>query len=247
MGHFPAPWGNEIRVGVLETVSLTVFLLVILFSFLGGMRRSEKDIEPTKYNIYCILTDLTMLSLIALVYTNDLFTAFVFIEINTLAAAGLAEAVVYHHDDDPATRLDLDAVLAEADAGVNVYVCGPQGFMDWVIGRAGAFGIDDARIHREFFSADVDVSGEAFEVVAERSGVTVSVGAEDTIAKALARAGVEVEVKCEEGVCGTCVTDVLDGEIDHRDHFLTADEREDGDQMCVCCSRARGKRLVLDL
>lgn len=53
------------------------------------MRRSEKDIEPTKYNIYCILTDLTMLSLIALVYTNDLFTAFVFIEINTLAAAGL--------------------------------------------------------------------------------------------------------------------------------------------------------------
>ena len=61
MGHFPAPWGNEIRVGVLETVSLTVFLLVMLFSFLGGMRRSEKDIEPTKYNIYCILTDLTML------------------------------------------------------------------------------------------------------------------------------------------------------------------------------------------
>ena len=87
MGHFPAPWGNEIRVGVLETVSLTVFLLVILFSFLGGMRRSEKEIEPTKYNIYCILTDLTMLSLIALVYTNDLFTAYVFIEINTLAAA----------------------------------------------------------------------------------------------------------------------------------------------------------------
>ena len=88
MGHFPAPWGNEIRVGVLETVSLMVFLLVILFSFLGGMRRSEKEIEPTKYNIYCILTDLTMLSLIALVYTNDLFTAYVFIEINTLAASG---------------------------------------------------------------------------------------------------------------------------------------------------------------
>ena len=89
MGHFPAPWGNEIRVGVLETVSLTVFLLVILFSFLGGMRRSEKEIEPTKYNIYCILTDLTMLSLIALVYTNDLFTAYVFIEIMTLTACAL--------------------------------------------------------------------------------------------------------------------------------------------------------------
>lgn len=89
MGHFPAPWGNEIRAGVLETVSMTVFLLVILFSFLGGMRRSEQEIEETKYNIFCILTDLTMLSLLALVYTNDLFTAYVFIEINTLAAAGL--------------------------------------------------------------------------------------------------------------------------------------------------------------
>lgn len=89
MGHFPAPWGNEIRVGVLETVSTTVFLVVILLSFLGGMRRSEREIEPGKYNIYCILMDLTMLSLLALCYTNDLFTAFVFIEINTLSAAGL--------------------------------------------------------------------------------------------------------------------------------------------------------------
>lgn len=89
MGHFPAPWGNELRVGALETVAMTVFLLVILFSFLGGMSRSEQEIEPSKYNIYCILTDLTMLSLLALVYTNDLFTAFVFIEINTLAAAGI--------------------------------------------------------------------------------------------------------------------------------------------------------------
>lgn len=89
MGHFPAPWGNEIRVGVLETVSLTVFLFVILFSFLGGARRSEAQIETSKYNIYCILIDLSMLALQALVYTNDLFTAYVFIEINTLAAAGI--------------------------------------------------------------------------------------------------------------------------------------------------------------
>ena len=89
MGHFPAPWGNEIRAGVLETVSMTVFLLVILFSFLGGLHRGEQELEQTKYNIFCILIDLTMLSLLALVYTNDLFTAYVFIEINTLAAAGL--------------------------------------------------------------------------------------------------------------------------------------------------------------
>ena len=72
----------------LPTETMGAFL-VWLIAFLGGMRKSEKEIEPTKYNIYCILTDLVMLSLIALVYTNDMFTAFVFIEINTLAAAGL--------------------------------------------------------------------------------------------------------------------------------------------------------------
>ena len=89
MGHFPAPWGNEIRAGVLETVSLLVFCCVILFSFLGGLKRSEEQLEESKYNIYCILVDLSLLSLQALVYTNDMFTAFVFIEINTIAAGGL--------------------------------------------------------------------------------------------------------------------------------------------------------------
>ena len=89
MGHFPAPWGNEIRIGVLEALMMTVFCFVMLFSFVGGLVPSIREIETTKYNIYCILADLIFLSLQALVYTNDLFTAYVFIEINTLAVAGL--------------------------------------------------------------------------------------------------------------------------------------------------------------
>ena len=89
MGHFPAPWGNEIRIGVMETLMMTVFCFVTLFSFIGGLLPSIREIESTKYNIYCILVDLVFLALQALVYTNDLFTAYVFIEINTLAAAGL--------------------------------------------------------------------------------------------------------------------------------------------------------------
>ena len=90
MGHFPAPWGNEIRIGVVEALMMMVFCFVTLFSFVGGLLPSIREIENTKYNIYCILVDLVFLSLQALIYTNDLFTAFVFIEINTLAAAGLS-------------------------------------------------------------------------------------------------------------------------------------------------------------
>lgn len=89
MGHYSAPWGNEIRVGALECASMVIFCLVLLFSFLGGTSRSFQQLEMSKYNIYCIFTDLCLLSLLAMVYTNDLFTAYVFIEINTLAAAGL--------------------------------------------------------------------------------------------------------------------------------------------------------------
>ena len=89
MGHYPAPWGNEIRAGALESMALLVFCAVLLFSFLGGMRHSIAELEESKYNIFCILLDLMLLALLALVYTNDLFTAYVFIEINTLAAAGL--------------------------------------------------------------------------------------------------------------------------------------------------------------
>lgn len=164
-----------------------------------------------------------------------------------LKAAPFADRVVFHFDDqNEAQRLDLKRDLPGPASGTHLYVCGPQGFMDWVISTAEAAGHAKSHVHREYFSADVDLTGESFEVEARASGITVTVGPNDTIAKVLAAHGVKIEVKCEEGVCGTCVTDVLEGDIDHRDQFLTDEEREDGDQICACCSRAKGK-LVLDI
>ncbi len=164
-----------------------------------------------------------------------------------LAAAPFADKVVLHFDDqDPQQRLDLARDLPSAHANTHLYVCGPQGFMDWVISTAEAAGHATTNVHREYFSADVDLTGDSFEVECATSGITLTIGPDDTIAKALAKEGIKIEVKCEEGVCGTCITDVLEGEIEHRDQFLTDEEREDGDQMCACCSRGRGK-LVLDI
>ena len=91
------------------------------------------------------------------------------------------------------------------------------------------------------------MSSDSFEVVAEASGVTVQVGEHQTIAEALAEAGVRVKVSCEQGTCGTCLCDVLEGIPDHRDVFLTDDEKEDNDQILICCSRAKTPRLVLDI
>lgn len=89
MGHFPAPWGNEIRAGALEAGMALFFSVIMLLSMLGGRKKLFDEVEVTKHNIYYILTDLLLSSLLALVYTNDLFTAYVFVEINTIAACGL--------------------------------------------------------------------------------------------------------------------------------------------------------------
>lgn len=153
-----------------------------------------------------------------------------------------------HHDDAPEVeRLSPARDLAPVNPGTHVYVCGPTGFMDWIIGAAHDLGFSDAQIHREYFTAEVDASGGGFEVVAARSGVTLTVEEGTPIVVALAHAGISVTTSCEKGICGSCVVDVIEGVPDHRDSFLTDDEREAGDQILVCCSRAKSARLVLDI
>lgn len=89
MGHFPAPWGNEIRIGPLETVMAAAFALVMTLILAGGKSHIREDTEPDKVQLYCGVACLLTASLLALVFTNDIFTAYVFVEINTLASCAL--------------------------------------------------------------------------------------------------------------------------------------------------------------
>ena len=89
MGHFPAPWGNELRAGPLEAVLSLVFCAAMLLSLTGNLSSTAEDIAPKRRNIFCVLVNLLTASLLALTYTNDLFTAYVFIEINTIAACAI--------------------------------------------------------------------------------------------------------------------------------------------------------------
>ena len=89
MGHFPAPWGNEIRAGMLEAFMALFFCIIMILSIVGGRAHLLEEIEEEKENQYYILINLLLSSLLALIYTNDLFTAYVFVEINTIAACGL--------------------------------------------------------------------------------------------------------------------------------------------------------------
>ena len=111
MGHFPAPWGNEIRAGVLEAGMALFFCLVMLFSLKGGQEHIDAEVEYTKANLYYIMINLFIISLLALIYTNDLFTAYVFVEINTISACGLIMITQSGRTIEAATRYMIMASL----------------------------------------------------------------------------------------------------------------------------------------
>ncbi|MZF84566.1 PDR/VanB family oxidoreductase [Streptomyces sp. SID5643] len=146
--------------------------------------------------------------------------------------------------EDETGLLDLPSVLDDVPEGTLVYCCGPGPLLDAVEARCPS-GV--LRVER-FQPKEQETGGNtAFEVELARSGRTLTVAPDVSVLDAVRGAGVEVLYSCTEGTCGTCETDVLDGEPDHRDSVLTDDERAAGETMLICVSRCRGGRLVLDL
>jgi vanillate O-demethylase ferredoxin subunit len=167
-----------------------------------------------------------------------------------IARSDWAERVRFHFDDaEAAQKLDLEQVLARPVPGTHVYVCGPTGFIDWVVKTAERIGWGKDQVHLEYFgAAPQDTAGDRpFQVKVASSGATYEVGAEETVVHALQKHGIEILTSCEQGVCGTCITRVLQGECDHRDLYFTDEEKAKNDQFTPCCSRAKSQVLVLDL
>ncbi|MFG2097465.1 PDR/VanB family oxidoreductase [Streptomyces sp. NPDC048612] len=151
------------------------------------------------------------------------------------------------YPEDRAGRIPLHEWLDRPRPDTTVYACGPEPLLTAVENGAAHWGPGAVRLERfrpRPKAARVDTE---VEVVCARSNRTVTVPAGRSILSGLADAGLPVTGSCREGVCGTCETRVLDGEPDHRDDILTADDRAAGDRMYLCVSRARGGRLVLDV
>ena len=168
--------------------------------------------------------------------------------VEELQQGELAPFTVFHFKSQGASHREFfESAVKDLNPASHFYTCGPVGFMDWVINLAHSQNFPDAQIHKEYFNVEVETSGNEFEVVAERSGKTIKVAAEETILQALAREGINIEMSCEQGVCGTCMCDVIEGEPDHRDVYFTDEEKASNEQILVCCSRAKSARLVLDI
>jgi vanillate O-demethylase ferredoxin subunit len=153
-----------------------------------------------------------------------------------------------HFDDGGAEQaLDAASEMRNAPAGILIYMCGPRGYMDYVADAALIAGIPKEQVHQERFAAEIDVNGDPFAVIAARSGRRIEVGPNETILAAVTRAGYHVETGCRNGVCGSCLTRVVEGWPDHRDMVLTDAEKAENNRIAVCCSRSKSRVIVLDI
>lgn len=167
-----------------------------------------------------------------------------------LTEARFADRVHLYFDSAPADeRVNLRALLATPETGKHLYVCGPAGFIGAVLDAAVAAGWDERNLHREYFAAAAqpEAASSDFRVELASSGQVIDVKDSQTVIAALLAAGIDVPTSCEQGVCGTCLTRVLSGEPDHRDVYLTDEERAANDCFLPCCSRSKSPVLVLDL
>lgn len=167
-----------------------------------------------------------------------------------IAASAYASRVQFHFDEGAANqRLDIPRLLGAQALDTHLYVCGPSGFMEAVLTAARNEGWQEERLHFEFFGAELTkaTTNQSFQVKLASSGRVITVAQDQSVIDALAQQGVEIPTSCEQGVCGTCLTRVLDGEPDHRDMYLTSKEQAANNQFLPCCSRSRSPLLVLDL
>lgn len=163
----------------------------------------------------------------------------------------LGVPLTLHFDDERGGPPDIEQLLARCEQGARAhyYACGPAVMLDAFEKACAALAYAHAHIER-FAPVEVKAADDArthYSVELKRSARVIAVTPEKSLLQTLLDAGVDVEYSCSEGVCGTCETRVLEGQPDHRDSVLSAQERAGNKCMMVCVSGCRSERLVLDL
>jgi ferredoxin-NADP reductase len=156
---------------------------------------------------------------------------------------------VRFHPRDELGHLPLATVLGEPRADTLVYCCGPEPLLKAVEDHCSRW--RPGTLHVERFAARAEPAGQVSrpcDVLLQRRGVRLTVAADQSVLDAVLDAGVDHPFSCTEGVCGTCETAVLGGEVDHRDSILSDEERRANDTMMICVSRSASHNpLVLDI
>lgn len=161
----------------------------------------------------------------------------------------LGATVVPHLNLTPEkTGEALKIILADYASAQHVYICGPGPMLATARDLAADAGWPDEAVHFEYFKNTQEIDDStSFEIALARSALTLQVPAGQTILQVLQDNGITVPSSCEQGACGTCLMTVIEGEPDHQDVYLSASERAANQKILTCVSRAKSKRLVLDI
>ena len=154
---------------------------------------------------------------------------------------------VHLHISDEGTRADLAAVLADHQPGQHVYACGPDAYIQGVLSAAEAAGYPEEAVHFEYFSVPEapDYENHDFTLKLSRSGREFLIPADRSATDVLTEAGIAIDVKCSDGICGVCRCDVVSGEVEHRDFVLSKSQRETS--VILCQSRAAQPDGILEI
>ncbi|MFW2003762.1 PDR/VanB family oxidoreductase [Acinetobacter baumannii] len=153
-----------------------------------------------------------------------------------------------HIDDKPLTKMDLAKILGQSNPQQHIYVCGPSGFIDYIHRTALENTWSEQQFHKENFSNAVDHSSDqSFELVLADSNRILLIPADKSVLEILLENDLDVDCSCEQGICGSCVLEVIEGEVEHHDQFLTDVEKSSNKLFTPCCSRAKSKQLVIRL
>lgn len=159
----------------------------------------------------------------------------------------MANHTQLYFDQGGGPKLDFDELFQKKTNTSHVYVCGPSGFIDLVLTKAKDMGWTSDQLHYERFGSNPleSKTDRAFKVVLARSGMTLEVPVDRSVMHVVLDAGIDLPVSCEQGICGTCITDVISGRPDHRDQCL--DDSLRMTSFTPCCSRSLDDELIIDL
>ena len=168
--------------------------------------------------------------------------------LDDLTAVPWADKIHYHFSDQ-GSRADLKQIFADMRPGHHIYVCGPDRFMTAVLDAAEKAGYPESNLHREYFSVPETPEYINYDFILKlaRSGREIPVPSDKSALVALAEAGIYVDAKCSDGLCGVCSCSLIDGDVEHRDFVLGKADRTG--KIILCSSRAleKGGVVTIDL
>jgi len=160
----------------------------------------------------------------------------------------LGDKLTIHTLEKDKTFFDFKKLIAAIKPGTQLYLCGPLAMMNEVRHQWEAHKLPPADLRFETFGASGKFAPQTFKVSIPRLKLELTVEKNQSMLDVLNKAGADIMYDCVKGECGLCMVDILScsGEVDHRDFFLSDEQKKENKKMCACVSRVAKGDIVID-